>query len=681
MASLAPAAPHARIRAREEEFLRASAAFSDLFVEDAKQRGISVRRKATWVHDWVRNSGNSGDGEGSSQSVSAGGRTRGEEGGEEQEEQEEEKRGQEENGEEEEEKGEEENEENDEEEETVMAGALSVGALSAAAEGEVSADSADATTAATTAVGKAGGELPVAYEWLITRLCSPMCPFEDVRGAFRDTAVGLQTTAAMRRQTVSRFCSVPLHPVARMLAADADRRAQRAAAKLARRAVVNPAAVVTGNEEGAGRDEEGSDRKELSPGDTLGLESLRVSATGAVAADPAATSVDSLVTAAAATTSAPTSPPAQHDDLLLSASDSDSDGEDAPTCTFLVQERVRQFVKSCKNGYPGAAWTKLDAMFGMHPRYFESELTTYRRLMTESGPLPATWRHYIAIMAASRYNCHYLVYAGRRRFLATGGDSDWLEGLHRAPPKLARLADLNGVLAHRPWLLGAEESNGAPTGEIVYRNEVAALLSGKNSYSKNELAHAIAVLATYHAQASFCHAMGIEMEPEDEFDVRGCGDAGLIRTVSNDKIGVSVPLTVRLNSATTVGRLGMILPGPVGEAVGGAQALPDFFKKWALIIRDMPDDEEKEHACAGLCAVLKAHAQAAVADQQTLGFVAHAFLSWDAAALQQSNPGLAQEFRTVLVGFSTNLGPQAWQALTNGWPQDLKAQVQGNFGV
>ena len=388
----------------------------------------------------------------------------------------------------------------------------------------MSADSADATTAATTAVGMAGGELPVAYEWLITRLCSPMCPFEDVRGAFRDTAVGLQTTAAMRRQTVSRFCSVPLHPVARMLAADADRRAQRAAAKLARRAVVNPAAVVTGNEEGAGRDEEGSDRKELSPGDTLGLESLRVSATGAVAADPAATSVDSLVTAAAATTSAPTSPPAQHDDLLLSASDSDSDGEDAPTCTFLVQERVRQFVKSCKNGYPGAAWTKLDAMFGMHPRYFESELTTYRRLMTESGPLPATWRHYIAIMAASRYNCHYLVYAGRRRFLATGGDSDWLEGLHRAPPKLARLADLNGVLAHRPWLLGAEESNGAPTGEIVYRNEVAALLSGKNSYSKNELAHAIAVLATYHAQASFCHAIGIEMEPEDEFDVRGCGD-------------------------------------------------------------------------------------------------------------------------------------------------------------
>ena len=155
----------------------------------------------------------------------------------------------------------------------------------------------------------------------------------------------------------------------------------------------------------------------------------------------------------------------------------------------------------------------------------------------------------------------------------------------------------------------------------------------------------------------------------------------MIRTSSNDKIGVSVPLSVRLNAATTVGRLGMMLPGPVGEAVGGVQALPGFFKKWALIIRDMPDDEEKEHACAGMCAVMKAHAQAVVGDPQTLGFVAHAFMSWDAPALQQSNPGLAQEFRSIFAGFSSNLGPQAWQRLTSAWPQDLRQQVQSNFGV
>ena len=42
------------------------------------------------------------------------------------------------------------------------------------------------------------------------------------------------------------------------------------------------------------------------------------------------------------------------------------------------------------------------------------------------------------------------------------------------------------------------------------------LLSGTAAFSSAELAHAVCILATYHAQASFCHAMGCVMEPEDE---------------------------------------------------------------------------------------------------------------------------------------------------------------------
>ena len=67
---------------------------------------------------------------------------------------------------------------------------------------------------------------------------------------------------------------------------------------------------------------------------------------------------------------------------------------------------------------------------------------------------------------------------------------------------------------------------------MVYRDEVANLLSGSDSYSKNELAHAIAVLATYHAHASFCHAMGLELEPEDQYDVRG-DDKGVNKDVAD----------------------------------------------------------------------------------------------------------------------------------------------------
>ena len=80
------------------------------------------------------------------------------------------------------------------------------------------------------------------------------------------------------------------------------------------------------------------------------------------------------------------------------------------------------------------------------------------------------------------------MYAGRRRFLAIGGDPKWLEGLDSAPRKLARLADLNGVLAHRPWLLGAEENIEAPPDEMVYRDEVANLLSGSDSYLRQHAA-------------------------------------------------------------------------------------------------------------------------------------------------------------------------------------------------
>lgn len=41
-------------------------------------------------------------------------------------------------------------------------------------------------------------------------------------------------------------------------------------------------------------------------------------------------------------------------------------------------------------------------------------------------------------------------------FLQTGGDPDWLLGLHRAPEKLRKLNEINKLLAHRPWLITKE---------------------------------------------------------------------------------------------------------------------------------------------------------------------------------------------------------------------------------
>jgi len=123
--------------------------------------------------------------------------------------------------------------------------------------------------------------------------------------------------------------------------------------------------------------------------------------------------------------------------------------EEDPSINNIKEQRVWQYVNSCKLGYPGAAWSKLDSIFGMHPKYFESQLESHKCLMLGEGPLPPTWRNYIAIMAASRYNCHYLVFQQRRRFLHNGGDPEWLIGISKVPKKLRRLINLNALLAHR----------------------------------------------------------------------------------------------------------------------------------------------------------------------------------------------------------------------------------------
>ncbi|VDN02589.1 unnamed protein product, partial [Onchocerca ochengi] len=60
-------------------------------------------------------------------------------------------------------------------------------------------------------------------------------------------------------------------------------------------------------------------------------------------------------------------------------------------------------------------------------------------------------RHYIALMAASRHGCHFLMDLHIHEFKRTGGKHDWLKGLSYASEKIQNLDVLNAVLAHQPW--------------------------------------------------------------------------------------------------------------------------------------------------------------------------------------------------------------------------------------
>lgn len=133
-----------------------------------------------------------------------------------------------------------------------------------------------------------------------------------------------------------------------------------------------------------------------------------------------------------------------------------------------------------------------------HPRYLEHYLNTQNFVMHCDGPLPFEYRAYIAIMAASRHKCTYLVNLYEKEFLMQGGDPNWLKGLDHIPAKLRAITDINKILAHRPWLLNKEH--------------IERLTKGQNNWSLAEVVHAIVLLAHFHSLSSFVFSCGLTHE-------------------------------------------------------------------------------------------------------------------------------------------------------------------------
>uniref|UniRef100_A0A3Q1BCM2 Uncharacterized protein n=2 Tax=Percomorphaceae TaxID=1489872 RepID=A0A3Q1BCM2_AMPOC len=125
-----------------------------------------------------------------------------------------------------------------------------------------------------------------------------------------------------------------------------------------------------------------------------------------------------------------------------------------------------------------------------HPQYLESFLRTQHYILHMDGPLPLPYRHYIAIMAAARHHCNYLVYLHSAQFLRVGGDPLWLQGLEAAPPRLRLLDHINKVLAHQPWLTACSHIQ-------------TLLKSGEQCWSLAELVQAVVILAHCHSLCSF----------------------------------------------------------------------------------------------------------------------------------------------------------------------------------
>lgn len=147
----------------------------------------------------------------------------------------------------------------------------------------------------------------------------------------------------------------------------------------------------------------------------------------------------------------------------------------------------------------------LEMLLGWHPTFLSHFLAARQVLTAEAGPLPHPIRHYLAIVAAARHGCAYLIQHHQEEFLLAGGDPAWLVGLSRAPAKLQALATVNALLCHCPWLLRA--------------THVRALLGGDDPWSATELAHALCILSTFHALAGAALSLGVTPEADTRYYV------------------------------------------------------------------------------------------------------------------------------------------------------------------
>lgn len=111
------------------------------------------------------------------------------------------------------------------------------------------------------------------------------------------------------------------------------------------------------------------------------------------------------------------------------------------------------------------------------------------------------YRHYLAIIAAARHNCTYLVNLHEKKFLQARGDPKWLNGLDHIPAKLRAIYDINKILAHRPWLLNKEH--------------IERLTKGSYNWSLSEVVHAIVLLAHFHSLSSFVFSCGLTQELDE----------------------------------------------------------------------------------------------------------------------------------------------------------------------
>ena len=121
------------------------------------------------------------------------------------------------------------------------------------------------------------------------------------------------------------------------------------------------------------------------------------------------------------------------------------------------------------------------------------------------------------------------------------------------------------------------------------------------------------------------------------------------------------------NTAITIGRLGYAAAAPLAPHLGS------FCRCWCLALCAIRDDIEKEHACTGLCEMIRLNPQAPL---NCLMQLCEAVGSWDAppAALHSS-------FAQILQGYKGSIPPEQWAPFYAAMAPALAQKLTERYGL
>ncbi|XP_011405788.1 PREDICTED: transportin-1 isoform X2 [Amphimedon queenslandica] len=140
----------------------------------------------------------------------------------------------------------------------------------------------------------------------------------------------------------------------------------------------------------------------------------------------------------------------------------------------------------------------------------------------------------------------------------------------------------------------------------------------------------------------------------------------LFRLIENINRPIT-PKTLLENSAITLGRLGYVCPAEV------APYLNQFIRIWCTSLRNVRDNEEKDSAFRGMCAMISLNPQGVA---QEFMFFCDAVASWT-----EPKDDLKEGFFKIFNGFKTNVGDNTWQEFVSQFPLSLREKLAKIYPV